>query len=1280
MSSLLASACADHGSRPDDVRTDAELLRAFVEQKSEAAFEAVVHRYGAMVFGVCRRLLGNEHDAADAFQAVFLVLARKAASIRSREVLGAWLYNVAYRTSQKARAVGWKRKTREQQVSLMPEPALESDVVADDDVLALLDEEVRALPAKYQMPVILCELQGFTRKEAAAKLNLAEGTLSSRLAMARKKLADRLRRRCVALTATALGVILAENLAQAAAPAPLIAATAQAAAPAAAGHALTGLVSTKIVSANAAALCEGVVQSMVFANLQFILLVVAAPWLLASALHFGLTLVEPPSDDPAAALATLKNLGAKFRWEITPTGKQMVAVDLKRTKVQDEHLRLLPIFKELREVVLTDTAVGDAGLTELGKLEKLKRLLLSGTRVSDAGVKALAGNKELRTLELARTQVSGGGFADLADLTELRELDLRHTAMSDAGLKNLAPFQKLQNLELRKTRVTDGGLKELAAFPDLRLLRLEETMVTDAGVKDILVCSRLNSLSLEGDRGVTDAAIKDLVSLPNLNALSAAGTKVTDACVADLAQCKSLHWLALDRTALTGKGLQSLAPLKLTTLLLSGSKVTDAALKEIAALTSLESLHFDNTGLSDAGIKEITTLRRLGALALQGTHVSDACVDDLAAFKELWLLNVSSTKITDAGIKKIATFPKLHWLAIHGTAVTDAGLKDLTANKAIDTLWISWTKITQAGLRELPQFGNLNTLRLGGLPVSDADLKVIAQLRNLHTLWLDFTSITDAGLKELAPLTRLQELYLNGTAVTDAGLRELAACKGLQRVEVQQTKVTDAGVKELKATIGHVAVNNQQTWDGSTTGGKGRAFWWLAAVVLVLTVGGGMAWILVKRKSIVTALLVLSALGAATFVGQRVFSAARSMALVSSEPSSKVRLLKGHTGPVRAVKFTPDGKKLVSISGWPGRDNSVRIWDLTTDQELARIPAPGAVAALEMTPDGRFALAGAMGGLLVIDMESGGLVRLMRLPRESFPGLALSADGQHAYSATFDGIVRRWNWREGKEVGRVKVAGSKGRGVVELPDGRVLTVDTAGILQIWDFATGTELKRIDTGIRWVCAMTLAPGGKEVLVSGWHADLWDLETGRKLRTFRGHTSDLNQMSFSPDGQKLLTVSFDGSARLWDFEKAELLQVLTTQEEWLSTGVYSPVGRLIVLGGGGAKEGQSFVGGSDHVIRIFEMPEELAAEESGRAIWYWAAGIAGAAALLSMAGLIVLRRRRRDLDPEVSSEPASSVAFSCSHCGKRLRAKRELVGKQVKCPQCDERTQVPGPETA
>jgi RNA polymerase sigma factor (sigma-70 family) len=143
-----------------DRATDAHLLQAFLERRDEAAFEGLLRRHGPMVLGVCRRVLGNLHDAEDAFQATFLVLVRKAASVQPREMVGPWLYGVTLRTALKARAMNAKRRAKERRAGELPVPA----DGPPEELLARLDEELGRLPERYRVPVVLCELAGRSRK------------------------------------------------------------------------------------------------------------------------------------------------------------------------------------------------------------------------------------------------------------------------------------------------------------------------------------------------------------------------------------------------------------------------------------------------------------------------------------------------------------------------------------------------------------------------------------------------------------------------------------------------------------------------------------------------------------------------------------------------------------------------------------------------------------------------------------------------------------------------------------------------------------------------------------------------------------------------------------------------------------------------------------------------------------------------------------------------------------------------------------------------------------
>src|ERR1700682_3713572 len=138
--------------------TDGQLLECFVSRREEAALEALVRRHAVMVWGVCHRVLQSHHDAEDAFQATFLVLLRKATTIVPREMVGNWLYGVAHQTALKARATRAKQRTREKQVTEMPDPAVTEQQLWDD-LQTVLDQELSHLPDKYRAVIVLCELE-----------------------------------------------------------------------------------------------------------------------------------------------------------------------------------------------------------------------------------------------------------------------------------------------------------------------------------------------------------------------------------------------------------------------------------------------------------------------------------------------------------------------------------------------------------------------------------------------------------------------------------------------------------------------------------------------------------------------------------------------------------------------------------------------------------------------------------------------------------------------------------------------------------------------------------------------------------------------------------------------------------------------------------------------------------------------------------------------------------------------------------------------------------------
>ena len=236
------------------------LLGGLPEQFQTPALE---RRHGPMVLGVCRRVLRNHHDAEDAFQATFLVLVRKAASILPREKVGSWLYGVAYHAALKARATAARRRARERQVRVMPQRATVSEGLWHD-LEPLLDQELARLPDHYRLPVVLCNLEGKTRKEAARQLGWPEGTVAGRLARGRALLTKRLTRHGLPVSGGVLAAVLSQSGASVAVPMPLVHVTV--------GKAVAG----GVVSAPVAAIAEGVMKAMLLTKLKIVTAVLLA--------------------------------------------------------------------------------------------------------------------------------------------------------------------------------------------------------------------------------------------------------------------------------------------------------------------------------------------------------------------------------------------------------------------------------------------------------------------------------------------------------------------------------------------------------------------------------------------------------------------------------------------------------------------------------------------------------------------------------------------------------------------------------------------------------------------------------------------------------------------------------------------------------------------------------------------------------------------------------------------------------------------------------------------
>jgi RNA polymerase sigma factor (sigma-70 family) len=506
--------------------TDGQLLECFITQRDEAAFAALVRRHGPMVLGVCRRVLGNHHDAEDAFQVAFLVLARKATAIGQRELLANWLYGTAYRAALEARAA--RRRVRERQVSAIPEPEAPAQPEVSLDLRPVLDQELSRLPDKYRLAVVLCDLEGRTRRDVARHLGIPAGTLSGRLTTARRLLAKRLARHGFVLSGGALAAALSQSAASACVPSPLVGATVKAAIQLAVGHAApAGLVSAKV-----AALTEGVLKAMLLTKLK-----IATAVLLVGVLASGVAMLalpplatgqtdarkagkpEPASSEPERAALQADPKGWKERLAIKGPAKSQafalaVAPDGKTIAVNyGTVIRVMDTTtgKELLRFSESEKSFPRSGLafSPDGKL-----IALSGDDYADVLLCSADSGKVKAKLEYPK------GVASIAFSPDGKALATAHSYVDEVRLWDLATNQVLHDLHSRA--------QSLAFSADGKKLAIAECSDSTARVWDVETGKQLATFSNYPNRVVAAAFSPDGKTLAGANAGKDPNVKLWD--------------------------------------------------------------------------------------------------------------------------------------------------------------------------------------------------------------------------------------------------------------------------------------------------------------------------------------------------------------------------------------------------------------------------------------------------------------------------------------------------------------------------------------------------------------------------------------------------------------------------------------------------------------------------------------------------------------------------------------------------------------------------------
>jgi RNA polymerase sigma-70 factor (ECF subfamily) len=411
--------------------TDGQLLEGYLRQREETLFAALVRRHGPMVWGVCRRLVPNFHDAEDAFQATFLILVRKAESIRPREMVANWLYGVAYHTAQKARALAAKRATRERQVLTMPEPETLTQE-REPDLEPHLDRELQRLPEKYRVPILLCDLEGKTYKEAARQLGCPEGTLAARLARARAMLAQRLTRQGLAVTGSALAAILTATRAEACVPTALMSSTIQAASLSAAGPAAASLVST-----NVAALTEGVMHTMLLSKLKL----TAAVALVIGIVGTGTGLL-PSSKAGAVPLPATAALHQTQDQEDMDAAKRKKLIDLKKKMVEDDRKTDLQVDWWMKMDTLQQTVRDDAARKKMQEEARQKYALRKLAQDLDETIRKQEQQQQLE-LKIRRLRLELKLLEQVEEKQRMEQLMKELADALDRQKKETARMEKL---------------------------------------------------------------------------------------------------------------------------------------------------------------------------------------------------------------------------------------------------------------------------------------------------------------------------------------------------------------------------------------------------------------------------------------------------------------------------------------------------------------------------------------------------------------------------------------------------------------------------------------------------------------------------------------------------------------------------------------------------------------------------------------------------------------------------------------------------------------------
>jgi RNA polymerase sigma factor (sigma-70 family) len=1319
--------------------SDRDLLDRFLKHRDQAAFAGLVQRHGGTVWGVCRRMLPQDQDAEDAFQAVFFVLARKAASIRKAEAVGSWLYGVAFRIARKARLSTTRRHDREQQAAgARAEPPAWGEA-ACRELQRLLDEEVQRLPDKYKAPFVLCCLEGLSKAEAAQELGWKEGTVSGRLALARKALQQRLARRGVTLSAVLTAGALTQGMASAA---PVLA-------------------QAGTLTPSAVSLAEGLLHAMTVAKIKAGVSLVLAALLVAGA---GLATFPPgQAVPPPAADATLAPEPVAIVLEpetFLPRPQQLVPT---QDEVAGTPVRILACSPDGKVMAvaddntfrLRDAKTGDVLLARAAHTDAITclafapdgRTLASGSADHTIKLWDVETGKERLTLE-----GHASGVSSLAFTPDSRKL----ASAGEVGV--LLWWDPATGQRLESLKGDEGNVRVLAVSRDGHRL-------AGGGADGTVSVWDLDDQALLHTLKGHEGAVRALAFSP-VGILASAGAdgkvKVWDLDRGQEHRSRHKHEGEVWSLAFTPAGRT----------LVSGGQ--DGALIVWDPATG----------------QDRQTLRRhtggITALAMHpsGSHLlsasSDATVQRWPG--ALWVPPALSLPGNPGGAWFATVSPTGDRMASggNGGAVT-LWTRSLAPaqHPAASRAGVYWDAAYSPDGRVLAL-------------AQDTDVQLCDAFTGLvrHTLPMGQVLRSVAFSPDGQYLAAATGNWSKADIPSETGLfhvatgREVARLRGHEGMTFVVRFSPDSKTVATSAkdrTIRLWAVPSGQlvgTLSGPERPAKGMVFLPDGTLVTASWDGHIRFWDTRACRPTNAWSVGMQMASLASSPDGRWLASVESASdgkgpapvVVWEVATGKVKhRLQGNSSRILGLAFTPDGRGLLAAGGTLSAYGEVDFWDLSTGTLLGSRKTPSQwMENVAISPDGRHVATPAVTGVSLWDLN---YVQQERTWQAHGYGTSCGlwvANGTVLATGSWDHSIKLWKAETGQLLATLKGHTGSIRGLALHPDGQTLfSASEDRTAKSWDLTTFTEKATFRKHEQAVYSLALSPDGKTLATgSGDHRKpgpnvviLWDLGKGQPRQTMEGAGWTVWSLAFSPDSE-LLAGSGNGPTRIWESDTGQLRTTLPFMARPL---VFSPDGKFLVTShgrpaagyvhlwetatwqeravlpaqGGGdmfgttiAADGRSIASASkDGTLRLWSLPETVTPapvpivpigpvtigkpeakdvrgtlSEPGTAVAApadtgldgapadgrprrWLAALVGTALLLALAvgaTLYVLKRRRAPKTParaEKKSPPlpveakAALVAVACSGCGKRLKVKAALAGKKVKCPHCGQAVPVP-----